>query len=76
MNDDVLALWTIYDHPTDFPNHYIARLFHVDKQGSRATATVVAADSLEALREPLRNIGLTRLPRDPNDDPVIVETWL
>jgi hypothetical protein len=75
-DDDALSMWTIYDHPKDFPNHYVARLYQVDKQGPRASATVVAAETLEALRRPLRNIGLTRLPRDPSDDPVIIETWV
>jgi len=35
----------------------------------------VTASTLEELREKLP-FGLHRLPRNPNDDPVIVETWV
>lgn len=35
MNDGVLSIWTVYDHPLDFPNEYVARRFTVGTSGSR-----------------------------------------
>lgn len=66
-----LPIWTVYDSPRDLPGQFVARLFILD----RATAKVIKAPTLEALRK-LLPPGLTCLPRNPQDDPVIVETWL
>jgi hypothetical protein len=69
-------MWTVYDHPRDNPQHYVARLFYVGKQGSIATAISFASTNLDELRARLEDLGLIRLHRDPKDDPVIMETWL
>jgi hypothetical protein len=75
MTDDALALWTVYDHPSDFPDRFIARLWLVSRTGTVMTEETVSAATLEELRDRLPP-GLYRLDRDPNDDPVVVETWL
>ena len=76
MSDDVLAMWTVYDHPRDEPDYWVARLWLVGRHGVlEATKTRFTATSLEALRAMLPS-GLHRLERDRADDPVIVETWL
>ena len=67
-----MTLWTVYDHPRDFPNSFIARAFDLDQPTNQM---IVAAD-LEKLRGILESWGLTRLARHPEDDPCIVETWL
>jgi len=73
----MLRLWTIYKHPKDFPDSYVARQFEVTPdQGARPTASIVIASSLEFLREQMMDMGLVKLARSPEDDPVIVETWL
>ena len=41
-----------------------------------ADPTAIATPDLEALREHCRKHGLVCLPRDPNDEPQILETWL
>ena len=64
-------LWTIYKHPLDYPNKYIARKFILDKP----TLEIKIGDTLEEVRE-LLPIGLTRFERNPNDDPIIVEIWM
>lgn len=66
-----LAIWTVYDHPRDFPDVYVARLSILDKP----TAKILKADNLADLRAQLP-IGLTCLPRSRGDDPVILECWL
>jgi hypothetical protein len=47
----MLRVWTIYKHPKDYPNSYVARLFEVDADGPKPTASIVIASSLEFLRE-------------------------
>lgn len=75
-HNDPLIIWTVYDHPTDFPDNFVARKFTTDANGPRATAEVVVADSLDAIRESMVQRGLTCLTRSPEDEPQIVETWL
>lgn len=67
-----LAIWVIYDHPTDWPNHFVARRW-VDE---RPTEDMVLAFDLDRLREFLAEHGFVCLARMEGDDPKIVETWL
>jgi hypothetical protein len=72
---EALPIWTVYDHPTDFPDCFIARLSLVSRWGNVTTQTILTAATLEDLRSQLPR-GLYRLDRDPADDPVIVEVWM
>jgi hypothetical protein len=79
MADDVndkLSIWTVYDHPTDYPSEFIARRFEVDVAGSRPTDDVLGSTSLDLLRNELAARGLTVINRMPADDKKIVEVWL
>ncbi len=71
-----LSMWTVYDHPTDFPHCFVARRFVSDRAGPRPTTDVLTAPELVFLRKYFLWQGLTVLCRDPNDDPKIVEVWL
>jgi len=66
-----LTIWTIYDHPTDFPDHFIARSFIMNKP----TDDYIVAKSLDCLRIIMANKGLWLLPRERGDDPFVVECW-
>lgn len=70
-----LHIWTIYDHPKDYPDSYVARLSLVGPGITAVTNAMFTADTLEELRR-LLPLGLTRLPRQERDDPVIVEVWI
>jgi hypothetical protein len=70
-----LRIWTIYDHPSDFPDCFIARMSLVSVDGLVPTREIITAATLEELRSQLPG-GLYRLNRHPDDDPVIVEVWL
>lgn len=72
----LLSLWTVYDHPRDYPHGYIARRWEIERTGPEATDDVLHAHDLESIREHLRNLGLTCLARHAEDEPQIVETWL
>lgn len=74
--DGNLPIWTVFDHPSDFPNHYVARRFIASKSGSEATEKVIVTLSLEALRMILQSAGLVVMMRAESDDPKIVESWL
>jgi hypothetical protein len=67
-----LAIWTVYDHPTDFPEVFVARKF-VDE---KPTQEIMTDKYLSNLRERLAERGLMLLARDPSDDEKIVETWI
>ena len=54
-----LSMWTVYDHPSDYPRGFIARRFEVDGKGSRATRDVLTSDDLDVLRGQLVARGLT-----------------
>lgn len=69
---DAVSIWTVYDHPTDYPEHYVARRFEND----RATAEVMTSGNLSALRAEMIARGLACLARHPSDDAKIMETWL
>jgi len=72
-----LAIWTVYRHPSDYPDKFVARRFDVDGDGARPTASIITAPNLETLRDILEfELLLTRLDRHPVDEPQIVECWL
>ena len=71
--NDVLV-WTVYDHPRDYPEHFVVRA-HSSKLFTPLTQCFKFA-TLEAARDALAEVGLFRLPPAPSDDVVIVETWV
>lgn len=68
-------MWIVYDHPADYPEGFLARRWLAGAMAAEPTQTAVVGATLEAVRAQLP-IGLIRLARDPEDDPVIVETWM
>ena len=71
-----LNIWTVYDHPTDFPNSYVARRFEVRAGGSFVTGDIVQSDALSIIRKSFRQCGMACLTRAESDDPKILECWL
>ena len=74
----VLAMWTIYDHPTDYPNHFVARKYIIvdGMRNPTATPEVRLEAHLYVLREYFAGLGLMCVPRWEEDDAKIVETWM
>jgi hypothetical protein len=69
--------WTIYDHPTDYPDCFVARRFELGKGPEPVpTAEVVTSPDIEPLRRRFMRSGLVRFRRAPSDDSKIVETWM
>jgi hypothetical protein len=73
-----LAMWTVYDHPKDYPDKYVARRFDVLPTGEAwPSDSIMITDTLEHMREIMvTQLHLVCLTRNEDDDPKIVETWL
>lgn len=76
MNQNCLEMWTVYDHPKDYPDSFVARLWQIVDGEPLPTPMIMQADKLVKIQRQFEAIGLHRLPRFPGDDPTIVETWL
>lgn len=73
---DALHIWTLYDHPLDYPDSCVAREWAIERGGARPTGLVLKADTLTPLRAEMDKRGLVCLGKDPNDDIAIVESWV
>lgn len=72
-----LLLWTIYERPLDYPDGFVVRLHRVLPGMSVATNHAVVAESLEEARGLIPGrCSMLRVPRSPQDEPQIVESWL
>jgi hypothetical protein len=77
MSRDPLSIWTVYDHPKDFPNTFVARRFECWKVLEPVpTGDLIISPDLPSLRQQLHERGLTCLPRNAGDDPKIIESWI
>jgi hypothetical protein len=71
-----LPIWTVTANPDDYPDHFAARLFLTGNGPAAGRSRyVLLGTTLDELRAQLPE-HLSRLARDPEDDPVIVENWL
>jgi hypothetical protein len=72
----------VYRRPLDFPDNFVARRFEVGRArgAPHRTDQIIQAPGnrlgLALLRRVFVRAGLTRIQRDPTDEPQIVETWL
>lgn len=69
-------MWTLYDHPTDMPEHYILRLW--DGMTCQPTRFIFCADTLDGVQEQLDAIPgrWFRMPAGDQDDPKIIAVFL
>jgi len=67
--------WTIYDHPRDYPDVFVARRWYAQAGAVVPTHEMFTAGTLDELRA-LLPPGLVLLPRMPGDHPNIVEVWI
>jgi hypothetical protein len=76
MTREPLWMWVIYDHPRDHPDLYVARPQYIDADGVTQFDEGLGSPDLDKLREEMARRGLVCLARHPDDDPVILETWI
>ena len=72
---EVLSLYTVYAHPTDYPGKIVIRRFETHAGEARPMEAYVFS-SLDTARTAMEALALHRMPRDVSDEPHIVETWL
>jgi hypothetical protein len=65
-------LYVIYDHPRDFPEEFVCRVWYGEIAELSPFAT---AGSLKEIREALPP-GKVNLGRYDQDDPAICEVWI
>jgi hypothetical protein len=70
-----LSIWTVYDHPLDYPTAFVARRHVTDKDGHHATGDVIAGE-LADIRLAMEICGFICMQRAEIDPPHIVETWM
>ena len=72
--DGDLLIWTIYDHPKDFPDDYVVRPHSTKLE--KPMPVHFRHEQLAYVRRALRRLGLVCIARSPGDDPCILESWL
>src|SRR3954463_3918910 len=72
----IMIVWVITDHPKDYPDEYVLRpQFAVrGEPNGRASRMAWTSPDLDELRELVCH--LHRMPHQPGEDPVILETWI
>lgn len=67
--------WTIYRHLEHYPDKFVAREWEKRDGFPCLTGDEIIETNLDTIRRLLHDKGKTRLPRDENDSPMIVEGW-
>ena len=63
----------VYNHPDDFPDKYVARIYELDK----ATDTIMVKETLEEITTDLKeHTAMTFIPRGAADVPSLVGVWM
>ena len=71
-----LIMVTVYDHPSDYPDEWVARLSRITPGQVTPEAELWArASTLDGIRATIPD-GMTAMAAAPEDDPVIHEVWL
>ena len=81
MDAEQITIWTIYDHPADYPHHFVVRSWRVAEADGCSCVVVLVpgvgyiANTLDEAREKIPP-GLSNVERMADDDGVVVESWL
>ena len=75
---NAIGLWTIYDHPADYPEHWVVRMAYVSDQGVSCAASCELFRDVQQARDYIQQQApgascLQHAGEDP--DPVIYEVW-
>jgi hypothetical protein len=70
----MMSMFAIYDHPRDFPEHFVVREWLVAKGLVVPMQEYALASTLDEARAEIPP-GMVLIPRFENDDPKIVEVW-
>jgi hypothetical protein len=73
---NMLPIYVITSNPSDYPGKFVVRVQYPSKVDPIPGPIVAVAETLDDAREALVALPLVRMDRHPDDDAVIVETWL
>jgi hypothetical protein len=74
---EVLRQFAIYDHPTDYPDHWIVRTWYVTDNGIKPDPSAVLCRSVERARHHIQKERPGAILIDANDpDPNLYEVWM
>ena len=78
MPERMVLTWTIYDHPEDYPDHFVVRQWKISTGWMLPAAEPALFKTVDAARSYVRRQypGALRIDRQVSDDPVILETWV
>ncbi len=71
---NMFVMWTVYDHPSDHPNYFVARKWLIGRTEPEATDEILLDIDLDSLRRRIPP-WLYCMPRQEGDDSKIVEVW-
>ena len=76
-----MDMWVIYNHPKDYPNNFVVRLWKIENAQVTHVVISPSIDNVKlttTLKEARAAVpkGKTKIPRYDDDDPVIVEVWI
>ena len=74
MSRNTLTIFTIYEKPRDNPEGFVVRRWEVES-GMQKPCEAWRAQTLSEARLIVPR-GMVRMPRDPQDDPAVVESWI
>lgn len=72
---EAVAIYTIYDHPRDFPAAFVVREWRVTEAGP-VPGRAWRSATLDGARRRVPAQASHCLARDPEDDRTVVETWI
>lgn len=73
--DSGRAIWTIYQHPNEYPESWVLRACEILDDGSgRRTNVLYVLETLEQARAMVPP-GKVNIGRSEQDDPLIFESW-
>ena len=70
-----MYLWTIYNKPIDYPDNVIVRKFAIVDGSIYMTGEMYICNSVDEARSMVPKDRVC-IPRDPVDEPQIIETWI
>jgi len=76
---NLMITYTVYDHPEDYPDHYVVRRFFIEAGNPNPIPEediFMQSGDLQEIRETLLGKDLVCVGRVKEDDSKIVETWI
>lgn len=74
--EETMSQWVVCWSPADYPGKFTVRRHIIGRGWHKPTDEGYVSSNIEWIRELMLRKGLARMPRQPEDQPVIVEVWL